>query len=229
MSRLTAILFDIGWPIIDETEMHKAWNQHLKVLMQKITGRLISDAEIEKYESEAVRCYAPSLFSYVIWQLAKPDEGLFYRLRGEFDRFDFCSMYSLQPDAIATLRALHQRFKLGIAANQPENALRYLKKLGILEFFDSCRVSGEIGFSKPDVRLFLRVLDDLKSKAEESIMVGDRIDNDIIPAKLVGMRTILISVGPHRHQEPRYPNENPDFRVSALSEILSLPPICGQL
>ena len=50
-------------------------------------------------------------------------------------------------------------------------------------------------------------------------MVGDRIDKDIIPAKMVGMKTIRVKTGIHKNQEPRIPNEIPDLTVNKIEEI----------
>jgi ribonucleotide monophosphatase NagD (HAD superfamily) len=47
-------------------------------------------------------------------------------------------------------------------------------------------------------------------------MVGDRIDKDVIPAKQVGMRTIVVRVGLHRHQQPRIPFEIPDRELNSV-------------
>ena len=51
-------------------------------------------------------------------------------------------------------------------------------------------------------------------------MVGDRIDNDVVPAKLSGMRTVLIRTGRHREQMPRSWDERPDFEVEDAAGIL---------
>ena len=54
-------------------------------------------------------------------------------------------------------------------------------------------------------------------------MVGDRIDNDIAPANLLGMRTILFRTGRHIAQQPRSADELADAEVSSvegLSEAL---------
>jgi ribonucleotide monophosphatase NagD (HAD superfamily) len=47
-------------------------------------------------------------------------------------------------------------------------------------------------------------------------MVGDRIDKDVIPAKLLGMKTILIRVGLHKNQQPRIPFEVPDAELDSV-------------
>ena len=46
-----------------------------------------------------------------------------------------------------------------------------------------------------------------------------KIDKDVIPAKLVGMKTVRIKTGIHRNQEPRTPEEIADITVEKLCEI----------
>ena len=53
----------------------------------------------------------------------------------------------------------------------------------------------------------------------DCIMVGDRIDNDIAPAKALGMATILLRGGRHRRQRPRSPAEEPDAVVTDVFEL----------
>ena len=53
----------------------------------------------------------------------------------------------------------------------------------------------------------------------KSIMVGDRIDNDIVPAKALGMATILFRSGRHRRQRPRSTAEEPDSIVTDVPEL----------
>jgi putative hydrolase of the HAD superfamily len=50
-------------------------------------------------------------------------------------------------------------------------------------------------------------------------MVGDRIDNDIFPARVLGMRTVLFRTGRHIRQQPRSPAEVPDAVVEDVEEL----------
>jgi putative hydrolase of the HAD superfamily len=50
-------------------------------------------------------------------------------------------------------------------------------------------------------------------------MVGDRIDNDVVPAKLLGMRTVLFRTGRHRAQQPRSWEERPDVEVHDVAGL----------
>ena len=223
MSEITTILFDVGWPIINETRMHAAWNERLKKLVLAHTGKELSNDFIQNAEADAVTCYAPSLFSYVIWQIVKPDENLFKTIKIDFNEYYSTREYSIQDGIIEVLEKLSGHYKLGLAANQPVEVHEYLENEGILKFFDSTKVSDEIGYSKPDIRMFMAVLDNLKSTPEETMMIGDRLDNDIVPAKLLGMTTVRLLVGPHKNQAVRYPTERPDFEIRSIDEIQGVP------
>jgi FMN phosphatase YigB (HAD superfamily) len=72
---------------------------------------------------------------------------------------------------------------------------------------------------KPDVRLFLACCDGLGVAPEASVMVGDRIDNDVVPAKSLGMRTVLFRTGRHAGQRPRSADEVPDGDVATVAEL----------
>jgi FMN phosphatase YigB (HAD superfamily) len=71
------------------------------------------------------------------------------------------------------------------------------------------------------VRLFLRACEDLGVEPEQCIMVGDRIDNDVYPAKLLGMKTVLFRTGRHIDQQPRAPSDVPDAEVRSAEELRS--------
>src|SRR5207248_1894328 len=46
--------------------------------------------------------------------------------------------------------------------------------------------------SKPDPALFRRALDRAGARPEECLMVGDRLDNDVAPASLLGLTTAWV-------------------------------------
>ena len=50
-------------------------------------------------------------------------------------------------------------------------------------------------------------------------MIGDRIDNDIAPAKLLGMRTVLFRTGRHIDQQARSHQEVPDAEIRDVEEL----------
>ncbi len=221
--KITTILMDVGWPIIDESVITTVWYDQLKGLIKDKTGIVLTDSMLAEAETAGVNCYAPSLFSYIIWHVVRPDIKAFYDIQAEFHRFYSRREFRLQTGIREVLDRLAGRFRLGLAANQPVEVYDFLKGERILDYFDSTQVSGEIGFSKPDIRMFLAVLQNLGAKPEEALMVGDRQDNDIVPAKLIGMTAVRLLVGPHRIQPVRYPPEAPDYTIDRIGELPDLP------
>jgi FMN phosphatase YigB (HAD superfamily) len=112
----------------------------------------------------------------------------------------------LAPDAAETLGSLHaSRIPMGIASNAQPYTLRELdaalEAAGLSrELFraDLCFWSFEHGFSKPDPHVFRLLTARLAAigiSCAETLMVGDRIDNDILPARAQGWRTWHLDPG----------------------------------
>ncbi len=229
MDKISTILFDVGGPLVNDDPAIAAWHSHLMQLVREKTGHIFTELNVDKMVEEAVACCAPSFISYVIWHMVKPDKNLFSELRRECDLFPFEKYMEPVPGVIDTLKQLQGRFKLGLVANQRSAMVKLLEEWGILQYFGSRLMSEELRLAKPDVRIFLTVLQVLGSRPEESAMVGDRQDNDIVPAKLLGMNAIRLQVGPHRNQIVRYPREEPDYTISSLSGLLHIPFISNKL
>lgn len=84
--------------------------------------------------------------------------------------------------------------RLGIIANQPPRIEQVLRARGLWELFDIHAVSDTLGVQKPDPAIFRWALDRAGCDAGDAAMVGDRIDNDIRPAKALGMRTCWLTL-----------------------------------
>ncbi len=64
-----------------------------------------------------------------------------------------------------------------------------LVRLGLFELFDPCAIfiSDQIGISKPNPKLYQRVLDELGRAPAEVMYVGDNPSHDIAPPQSLGM------------------------------------------
>ena len=62
----------------------------------------------------------------------------------------------------------------------------------MLELFEVVAISEELDLHKPDVGLFEWALREAGCEGSQAVMVGDRVDNDILPAKRLSMRTVLL-------------------------------------
>jgi putative hydrolase of the HAD superfamily len=102
----------------------------------------------------------------------------------------------LNVEAIATLQEIRGRArKLGLISNtgrSPGTALRELMaNLDILHFFDATLFSDEVGYRKPDRRIFEAAMVQLGSTPQRTIHIGDDPDADIRGAKQMGMHAVL--------------------------------------
>ena len=67
-----------------------------------------------------------------------------------------------------------------------------LENRGLLKYFTIVLLSAEIGLLKPDDRFFRMIIQKSNCQPDEMVMIGDHIDNDILPANKIGMKTIWI-------------------------------------
>jgi FMN phosphatase YigB (HAD superfamily) len=66
---------------------------------------------------------------------------------------------------------------------------------GLVPFFEVWAVSDDLGLQKPDPALFLHALKTADVEPSRAVMVGDRLDYDVRPAKAAGMRTVWVLRG----------------------------------
>ncbi len=93
--------------------------------------------------------------------------------------------------------------------------------IGIRDHFSLIFAPTELGLSKPDPQIFAGALAAAGCNPEEAVMVGDRLDNHIGPAKSQGWRTVRVRQGFSRLQIPCSPYETPDMTISETQELSS--------
>ncbi len=99
----------------------------------------------------------------------------------------------LYPDALSTLRELRRRgYRLAVMANQPIEVEAFLQSLPV----DRVATSASWGVAKPEPAFFARVAAELGSPADRIAYVGDRVDNDVLPARAAGMTAVHLRRGP---------------------------------
>jgi len=218
---IRAVLFDVGGPLNTEVEHERLVDADL-IAVAREAGIEVTGAGYEAAVAWAVHSYAPDAHSAIAWRLAGGDPVLAARLFAAFRARATARQipFDLRPGMADVLARLHGRgLRLGIAANQPVHTLSVLDDIGIGRYFHHREVSGTHGFLKPDARLFLRACDDLGVKPQQCIMVGDRIDNDIAPARRLGMRAVLFRTGRHIAQQPRSHEEVPHAEVRDVTGL----------
>jgi FMN phosphatase YigB (HAD superfamily) len=132
---------------------------------------------------------------------------------------DPVALYDVAPGArkcLADLRAAGLR--VGVAANQPTAVAPLVETL--LEPGELMGISESWGVSKPDPAFFARIAAEAGLAAEEIAYVGDRVDNDVVPAADAGMLAVHVRTGPWGLVQAEWPGaERAALRVGALAEV----------
>lgn len=129
-------------------------------------------------------------------------------------------LYDGVPQFLESLR--NKGYKLGIIANQAPGSVERLTNWGIIDYFDVVLASAEEGVRKPDPEIFNRALKHAGCLPNQALMVGDRIDCDVLPANKLGWKTARILQGLGKYGVVRAPEEEPDYTVSSLAELAEL-------
>ena len=107
-------------------------------------------------------------------------------------RAEFAALSPPVQGALGAIERLGQHHHLGLIANQGAECRAHLAALGWLERFEVVVLSEELGSFKPDRALFRAALAQANVAPEDSMMVGDRLDNDMAPAAALGMASAWI-------------------------------------
>lgn len=198
------IFFDLGSTLIDETESERLRIEDM-VAGSGITYETLYNALVDSFRENNRNGYAETLERFRLKKAPwRPEDERLY------------------PESRTCLERLHRRYKLGIVANQIPGTEDRLRGYGILQYFDFVVASAEAGVAKPDPRIFHMALERARCLPEQAVMVGDRLDCDIAPAKALGMKTIWIKQGFWRYASPCRPEETPDHIISDLTELYDL-------
>ncbi len=209
------LFLDMGWTLVDETRAHRYRWQTVSELLRQWNRRL-SEAELASQAEWAATRFEQSPFRAVVDALGLPGH--------HYQTLMNTAVYpkereELYPETPAVLSQLQSRYKLAVVANQPAGTESRLDFWGIRGCFSAVVVSAEAGLSKPDSMIFLHALEIAGCRSGEAVVVGDRLDNDIGPAKRLGCTTVRVLQGPHRFQEPRNGHEVPDLTLQSIAQL----------
>jgi len=101
----------------------------------------------------------------------------------------------LYPDAIACLEGVRALgLQVGIVGNQTAALERWAREAALPA--DVISSSDSLGVRKPDPRFFQHIVELAWCAPGEVAYIGDRVDNDVLPAAAAGLVAIHIRRGP---------------------------------
>ena len=183
---IAAVVFDVGETLVDETRHWGEWADHLGVTRFAMFAAMGAVIERREHHRRVFDLVAPGV-DIAAEEARRRAAGWTYR----FEPGDF------YPDAIPCLRALRVAgYRVGLAGNQPQDAEAALAEAKAPADFIAS--SARWGVEKPSPRFFAKVVEAAGVPAGQIAYVGDRLDNDVLPALEAGMTAIFIRRGSRR-------------------------------
>ena len=122
---------------------------------------------------------------------------------------------NLLPHTLDVLEYLHPKYHLHIITNGFEEVQGIkMEKSNIRKYFKEIVTSERSGFKKPDARIFQFTLNLAGAAPEESIMIGDSLEADIIGARGAGIDQVYYNPAKNAHQEKI------TYEIGSLHELL---------
>jgi HAD superfamily hydrolase (TIGR01549 family) len=207
---ITTVVFDVGETLVDETRHWTDWADWMGVPTFTFFAAMGVIVERRRPHREVFDLVRPG-YDHDAESAKRQAAGWTYRL----EREDF------YEDAFPCLADLRRSgYHVGISGNQPEAAEASLKAVGIPADFIASSTGW--GVEKPSPAFFARVVEVAGCPAAEIAYVGDRLDNDVLPAKAAGMTAVFIRRGPWGIVHAGWPEvAEADVRLESLSELRS--------
>lgn len=186
---LKIVLFDLDGTLYKNAEVYQKFAEAAYHTYARIKHTTIERAkeilETKREELRKQRGYAvPYTLALIAFNI--PIE----KWHEENTKFFDAGMYLSEDKKLQNfLKELKKRYKLGVLTNNNKiQTERILKKLKIEELFDFIFTYESFKLIKPDLEIFKKVINKIGVKPDECLMVGDRYDVDLMPAKEVGMQ-----------------------------------------
>jgi HAD superfamily hydrolase (TIGR01662 family) len=205
---IRAVVLDVGEVLIDETTEYGNWADWLGIprhTFSAMFGAVIARGEDYRTVFEH---FKPG-FNLAEQRQRRLEAGL-----GEF--FNARDLYPDVRPCFDELKA--EGYVVGIAGNQTSRAAQFIRELNLPA--DFVTTSDDLGAEKPDVAFFERLIERQALVPEATVYVGDRLENDILPAQKAGLRGVLLRRGPWGYVNENHPDANQaDIRINSLGAL----------
>ncbi|MGI9424890.1 MAG: HAD family hydrolase [Hyphomicrobiaceae bacterium] len=200
---IDVVAFDVGETLIDETRL---WRGYAEVLCVSERDLLCKRDEViarGDHHHRALEFFQ----SDIDWAA----------LRAISQTMDASDLY---PDVGPCLAELRRRgIRIAIAGNQPIVAEAALEQMGFAA--EIVASSERWGVAKPDPAFFAKLIEATGTDAEHIAYVGDRLDNDVVPALRAGLTAVLLVRGPWGRSHIKRPDAQQASLV--LHDLAALP------
>jgi len=201
---LRAVFFDVGETLVDEERWWRVLSERSGLQPHVVWAAL--GVTIERGEEHDALWGHLGIERPTSWWHELP--------------YDLADLY---PDAIACLEGVRALgLRIGIVGNQTAALEQWAREAALPA--DVISSSASLGVRKPDTRFFQRVIELAGCAPGEVAYVGDRVDNDVLPAAAAGLLAVHVRRGPWGSLQP-----TPPEAALALDDLASLPQALASL
>jgi FMN phosphatase YigB (HAD superfamily) len=219
------LIFDLGQTLINEWNFlkffdHKLlelingfggridWRNYITLRNNIIKNRMIGNGGMEELIITICRLILPLGYDRIILKTINPD--LSYGKRKYF---------CLNDGAKKLIETMSKYHELGIMSNQPKEEIEPLINANILSLFNRISIPSQIKMKKSHEKCLFEGINFTGFPASRCIMIGDRLDIDILPANKLGMKTIRFTDSLFHMQSAKIKLEIPTYTIKKLEEI----------
>jgi putative hydrolase of the HAD superfamily len=213
VSDIEMVFLDVGGVMYDDGVYARSWQRALRE-----AGAEFTDEEFDAEYAQARAAQSGSFRGRLTRRFLGADADVepVERLAAKHWAYPPGALF---PDVKPALEELAGRYRLGVIANQPSSVRGAMERDGLVGFFEVWGVSDDLGLQKPDPRLFAHVLYLAGVAPPRALMVGDRLDYDVRPAKGTGMRAVWVLRGEAPDEPTRDQLAEADAAIHTLDEL----------
>jgi FMN phosphatase YigB (HAD superfamily) len=203
-----AVFFDVGETLVDETRLWGWWADRLGVSRLTLFGVLGGVIARGEHHRRALELIRPGI-----------DVPGIVRERTASGYPVGVLREDLYPDAEPCLAALRaEGYLVGVAGNQTAREEAAVRALGLP--VDVVASAAALGAAKPGGAFFAGLAERAGLPPAEVAYVGDRLDNDVLPAAAAGMVAVFLRRGTWGHLHAERPEAaRADIRLDNLAEL----------
>jgi HAD superfamily hydrolase (TIGR01549 family) len=183
LGRHKAVVFDAGETLFNEERLWREWADWLSVPVHLLLDSLDQAIQEGRHHLSAFEHLKPG-FDMERERIARSQQGNEERFMAS----------DLHPDALPAIRRLKEDgYIVGVAGNHPPGFTDCIRDLE--PRIDFVASSEQWGARKPDSDFFERVAAEVMLPPGRVAYVGDRLDNDVLPAIRAGMIGVFLRRG----------------------------------
>lgn len=208
MKTASAVMFDLDDTLFDYTHSRHSAFMALKNKYPELSGTTLGELDRlwtlywrQLVPSETISHHSGILYMrrerirLILSEFGVPlaGEDLDYAVRTYTDSYEE-SMRPV-PGCLEVLNELRSKnIPIGVITNNPRDGQEQkLRSCGIDDYVSVLVASGDLGYSKPDPRIFQYTINKMGVSLKDSIMVGDTLEADILGAMRSGIKSIWLN------------------------------------